>query len=171
MAFFYLYFFKFLFSAPEFHCLWYDCLLFRLVSTAVDIIRYYLPGSLGISGLPRQTEGEKPAFVCQEFSLLRWKEVKAFRFSVCFSEADAGTKRRGRVALSQTAYCYFWGLFCFGCLPGNDEITVMLLLKSSWSALWPEQLVRSPLIDTISRNYLSKKKKKRCLWRKQFKNK
>jgi len=47
----------------------YDCLLFRLVSKAVEIIRYCLPSNLGISGLPRWAGGEKPAFVCQEFGL------------------------------------------------------------------------------------------------------
>lgn len=59
----------------------YPCLCFRIVSKAVEIIKYWLPGHFGISGLPRWTGREKLAFVCQEFSLpesTHWQKLLHF---------------------------------------------------------------------------------------------
>ena len=121
----------------------YNCLLFRIVSKVVETIRSWLPGNFGISGLSRWSGGKKTSF-CLPGVWPPWvhRLAEAFRLSDCFCKQIQ--EQKGKVEWHCHGLHFAISEGCFGCLPGNYGITFMLLLKSSWSALLAEQLVRSP---------------------------
>ena len=93
-----------------------------------------MPGNLGVSGLSRWAGGEKPAFVFQEFSLPESTPgQKLSDFPSALVKQTQEQKGKVKWYCHKPRFAISGG--CFSCLPGNYEVTITVLLKSSWSAL------------------------------------